>query len=194
VRGAGDLKSTTPQGAWEFESPALRLNLGTCRTGSLNDLAGAFAGKKATRRLLQAYEAAWARLQRDTPGHALTPLDQAFETALLSWLRFHAAMLIGELVPLTLAFTRANPGLPVLPALEQVLADEFQDLNRADQRLVLALAAPALLLVIGDDNQSIYRFRHANPEGGALVPSRCAWHTDVFDNRIQEMPAEHRRS
>jgi ATP-dependent DNA helicase UvrD/PcrA len=67
-----------------------------------SDLAGSFSGKKATRRLLQAYEAAWARLQRDTPGHAPTPLDQAFETALLSWLRFHAAMLIGELVPLTL--------------------------------------------------------------------------------------------
>jgi DNA helicase II / ATP-dependent DNA helicase PcrA len=136
-----------------------------------NDLAGSFAGKRATRRLLQAYEAAWARLQRDTPGHAPTPLDQAFETALLSWLRFHAAMLIGELVPLTLAFIRANPGLPVLPALEHVLADEFQDLNRADQQLVLALAAPASLLVIGDDNQSIYRFRHANPEGIRSFPA-----------------------
>jgi DNA helicase-2/ATP-dependent DNA helicase PcrA len=80
-------------------------------------------------------------------------------------------MLIGELVPLTLAFTRANPGLPVLPALEHVLADEFQDLNRADQQLVLALAAPASLLVIGDDNQSIYRFRHANPEGVRSFPA-----------------------
>jgi DNA helicase II / ATP-dependent DNA helicase PcrA len=136
-----------------------------------NDLAGSFGGKKATRRLLQAYEAAWARLQRDTPGHAPTPLDQAFETALLSWLRFHTAMLIGELVPLTLAFIRANPGLPVLPALEHVLADEFQDLNRADQQLVLALAAAASLLVIGDDNQSIYRFRHANPEGVRSFPA-----------------------
>jgi len=134
------------------------------------DLAGSFDGKKATRRLLQAYEAAWARLQRDIPGHASTPLDQAFETALLSWLRFHAAMLIGELVPLTLAFIRANPSLPILPALEHVLADEFQDLNRADQQLVLALAASASLLVIGDDNQSIYRFRHANPEGERSFP------------------------
>jgi superfamily I DNA/RNA helicase len=136
-----------------------------------DDLAGSFGGKKATRRLLEAYEAAWARLQRDTPGHAPTPADQAFETALLSWLRFHAAMLIGELVPLTLAFVRANPGLPVLPALEHVLVDEFQDLNKADQQLVLALAASASVLVIGDDNQSIYRFRHANPEGVRSFPS-----------------------
>jgi superfamily I DNA/RNA helicase len=136
-----------------------------------DDLAGSFGGKKATRRFLEAYEAAWARLQRDTPGHAPTAADQAFETALLSWLRFHAAMLIGELVPLTLAFIRANPGLPVLPALEHVLVDEFQDLNKADQQLVLALAAPASLLVLGDDNQSIYRFRHANPEGVRSFPS-----------------------
>jgi DNA helicase-2/ATP-dependent DNA helicase PcrA len=139
-----------------------------------NDLAGAFGGKKATRRFLEAYEAAWARLQRDTPGHAPTAADQAFETALLSWLRFHAAMLVGELVPLTLAFVHANPELPVLPALEHVLVDEFQDLNKADQQLVLALAASASVLVIGDDNQSIYRFRHANPEGVRSFPS------DVF--------------
>jgi ATP-dependent DNA helicase UvrD/PcrA len=136
-----------------------------------DDLTGAFGGKKATRRLLAAYEAAWARLQRDTPGHAPTAADQAFETALLSWLRFHAAMLIGELVPLTLAFARANPELPVFPALEHVLVDEFQDLNKADQRLVQTLAASASVLVIGDDNQSIYSFRHANPEGVRSFPT-----------------------
>lgn len=136
-----------------------------------SDLAQSFGGKKATRLLLEAYEAGWARLQRDTPGHAPTALDQAFETALVSWLRFHAAMLIGELVPLTLSFIRANPALSVLPTLEHVLADEFQDLNRADQELVRALAAQASLLVIGDDNQSIYRFRHANPEGVRSFPA-----------------------
>jgi DNA helicase-2/ATP-dependent DNA helicase PcrA len=135
------------------------------------DLAGAFGGKKATRRLLAAYEAGWARLQRDTPGHAPTAADQAFETALLSWLRFHEAMLIGELVPLTLAFARANPELPVFPTLEHVLVDEFQDLNKADQQLVLTLAAFASVLVIGDDNQSIYSFRHANPEGVRSFPT-----------------------
>jgi superfamily I DNA/RNA helicase len=150
----------TPRPLMSFEIACLK-----------DDLAGSFGGKKATRRFLEAYEAAWARLQRDTPGHAPTAVDQAFETALLSWLRFHAAMLIGELVPLTFAFIRANPGLAVLPALEHVLVDEFQDLNKADQQLVLSLAGSASLLVIGDDNQSIYRFRHANPEGVRSFPS-----------------------
>lgn len=136
-----------------------------------HDLAHSFSGKKATRCLLEAYEAAWARLQRDTPGHAPTPQDQSFETALLAWLRFNQAMLIGELVPLTLAFIRANPGLPILPNLEHVLVDEFQDLNKADQELVRALARIGSLLVIGDDNQSIYRFRHANPDGVRSFPT-----------------------
>lgn len=135
------------------------------------DLANAFGGKRATRRLLQAYEAGWARLQREDPGHALTAWDQAFETALLGWLRFHAAMLVGELVPLTLAFLRANPELPVLPRLAHVLVDEFQDLNRADQALARALAATSALLVIGDDNQSIYSFRYANPDGVRTFPT-----------------------
>ena len=151
----------TPRPLMSFET--------ACREDDLTG--GVFGGKKAIRRLLEAYEAAWARLQRDTPGHASTAADQAFETALLSWLRFHAAMLIGELVPLTLAFVRANPQLPVLPAFEHGLVDEFQGLNKADQQLVLTLGASASVLVIGDDNQSIYRFRHANPEGIRSFPN-----------------------
>ena len=47
-----------------------------------DDLAGSFGGKKATRRLLAAYEAAWARLQRDTPGHA--PTAEASRTVSVS--------------------------------------------------------------------------------------------------------------
>ncbi|MDQ3673059.1 MAG: ATP-dependent helicase, partial [Gemmatimonadota bacterium] len=134
------------------------------------DLAHRFGGKKATRSLLEAYEAAWARLQREQPGHAVSAEDQEFETVLVAWLRFHEAMLIGELVPLTLSFISANPGLPVLPALSNVLVDEFQDLNRADQALVEALRAAADILVIGDDNQSIYSFRYAHPEGLRSFP------------------------
>jgi superfamily I DNA/RNA helicase len=83
-------------------------------------------------------------------------------------------MLIGELVPLTLSFLRANPELPVLPALAHVLVDEFQDLNKADQALARALAVTSALLVIGDDNQSIYSFRYANPDGVRTFPTDVA--------------------
>ncbi len=135
------------------------------------DLAEHFGGKRKTRALLAAYEAAWARLQHEVPGHAKSATDQKFENELVAWLRFYQSMLIGELVPLTLDFLKSNPALPAMPALEHVLVDEYQDLNKADQSLVKLLAGSSALLVIGDDNQSIYSFRHANPDGIRTFPS-----------------------
>lgn len=138
------------------------------------DLADLFGGKLNTRKLLAAYEAAWARLQHEDPGHAKSPEDQMFENELLSWLRFYEAMLIGELVPLTLEFLKLNPALSATPTIDHVLVDEYQDLNKADQSLVKLLAGSAALLVIGDDNQSIYSFRHANPEGIRTFPAEMS--------------------
>jgi DNA helicase-2/ATP-dependent DNA helicase PcrA len=43
--------------------------------------------------------------------------------------------------------------------------DEYQDLNRAEQQLVDLVAAGAALAVVGDEDQSIYAFRNAHPEG-----------------------------
>jgi DNA helicase-2/ATP-dependent DNA helicase PcrA len=46
---------------------------------------------------------------------------------------------------------------------QEVLVDEFQDTNRAQNELVLTLAAPTNhLFVVGDSDQSIYGFRGAN--------------------------------
>ncbi|HJW95625.1 MAG TPA: UvrD-helicase domain-containing protein, partial [Thermoanaerobaculia bacterium] len=131
----------------------------------IEDLADRFEGKREVRKLIEAYEAAWARLQHEEPGFAATEADQAFENALLDWLQYHRSMLIGELIPLTLAFLRQNPAMDVLPQFDHVLVDEYQDLNKADQELIEQLAVNGTLTVIGDDNQSIYRFRHANPDG-----------------------------
>jgi superfamily I DNA/RNA helicase len=94
-------------------------------------------------------------------------------------------MLIGELVPLTLAFAQQNPAADLLPALDHVLVDEYQDLNRAEQALVEKLAANASLTVIGDDCQSIYRFRYANPEGIRTFPAGHAGTVEktILDSR-----------
>lgn len=129
------------------------------------DLQGGFGGRKEVRRLLAAYEAAWARLQTDVPGGPATGIDETFHAAAADWLSYHRAMLVGELIPITLNFTRLNPALDLIPAFEHVLADEFQDLNRAEQELIELLASNGTLTVIGDDCQSIYSFRHANPDG-----------------------------
>lgn len=57
--------------------------------------------------------------------------------------------------------------------------DEYQDLNPADQDLVRCAgrATGSQLIVVGDDAQSIYGFRHANPAG-----MRTLWESDDWDH------------
>lgn len=46
-----------------------------------------------------------------------------------------------------------------------ILIDEFQDINRIQYEIIKMLAAPQdNLFIVGDDDQSIYRFRGARPE------------------------------
>lgn len=136
----------------------------------LSDLAERFGGMRSVRELMEAYEAAWARLQTDTPGGPSADIDVDFHTAVVDWLQYHRSMLLGELVPLTLKFLQQNPAIPVLPAIEHLLVDEYQDMNKADQALIDKIARHGTLTVIGDDSQSIYGFRYANPEGIRTFP------------------------
>src|SRR5262245_4134447 len=139
-------------GALQFEGGAM-----------LDDLTGgAFGPKRECTKRIRAFEAAWARLQSDDPGWPTDPVDRAFQTALISWLRFHRAMLIGELVPETLRYLRNNPGCEARAAFDHVIVDEYQDLNRAEQDLLQLLSGGRSIAIVGDVNQSIYRFRHAN--------------------------------
>ena len=133
----------------------------------INDLVWTqnFGNKRNCMKRILAFEAAWARSQYEQPGWSTDPMDNLFENHLLSWLRFHQAMLIGELVPETLRFLRNNPASNELTAFNHVIVDEYQDLNRADQEIIDLLARKGNLTIVGDADQSIYRFRHANPEG-----------------------------
>lgn len=48
---------------------------------------------------------------------------------------------------------------------QYILVDEFQDINSIQYEIVKMLAAPRdNLFIVGDDDQSIYRFRQARPE------------------------------
>ncbi len=122
-------------------------------------------GKRVVRKLQAAYEAAWARLQQEEPGHAVVAEDAAFQAELLAWLRFHEAMLIGEVVPLFFDFLSANPAANERSEYSHILVDEYQDLNKAEQGVIRLLSTTADVCIVGDDDQSIYSFKHAHPDG-----------------------------
>ena len=129
------------------------------------DLANAHGGVRAVRKKIKAYEAAWARLQHHEPGFVQAPDDLVFEQSLLSWFAFYRTMLIGEVIPQLYAYLRANPLAPERSEFRHILVDEFQDLNRAEQGVISLLSDNADVCIVGDDDQSIYSFKHAHPEG-----------------------------
>lgn len=133
----------------------------------LRDLEGDFGNIFGRRDLLEAFEAGWARGEEDHPGFAMNPTDKAFAAQVIRWLIHHRAMLIGEVVPLAYDYLRHNPLADDLEAFDHVIVDEYQDLNFLEQDLldVLAESSSTALCIAGDDDQSIYSFRHANPIG-----------------------------
>jgi superfamily I DNA/RNA helicase len=115
---------------------------------------------------LKAFEAAWAREQDQEPGWPTDENDRNFQAHLEDWLKFHHAILLGELIPITLTYLRNNPGCEERTQFDHVLVDEYQDLNKAEQSLIDLLSENSSLIVIGDEDQSIYEnFRFAHPEG-----------------------------
>ncbi|MEX2247734.1 MAG: ATP-dependent helicase [Dehalococcoidia bacterium] len=122
-----------------------------------------YSGTRRKERAIRAFEAAWAQLRHEVPGWPGTQHERDFHQALIDWLIFHRAMLIGEVVPTMLAYLRDNPD--VGPRYAHTLVDEYQDLNRAEQELVNQLSGSGAQLVIGDDDQSIYTFKFAHPAG-----------------------------
>jgi DNA helicase II / ATP-dependent DNA helicase PcrA len=144
----------TPRPLNEFEMKPLE-----------QDLAGQHGGVREVRKRIKAYEAAWSRLQHEVPGAARAPADIAFERNLLEWLEFHRSMLIGEVIPYLHQYLSSNPLAPERNEYSHILVDEFQDLNRAEQGVVDLLSGSAAVCIVGDDDQSIYSFKHAHPDG-----------------------------
>ena len=142
----------------------------------------AFGNIYERRRRLEAFNAAWARLQSEDPGWPQNPTDREFHQALLAWLTFHKAMLIGELVPEALKYLRNSPASVHRRAFEHVVVDEYQDLNKAEQLLLDLLVESGNLIVVGDEDQSIYSFKYAHPEGIAdFDQSHAETHDENLD-------------
>lgn len=161
-------------GILQFEGGVLLDDLGS---------AGAFGPKRDRTRRIRAFEAAWARLQSEASGWPQDSIDRQFQVALVSWLRFHRAMLVGELVPETLRFLRSNPEADARSAFDHVIVDEYQDLNKAEQDLIDLVAGLGKMAIVGDVDQSVYRFRHANPEG---IETFQQHHPTTHDETLDE--------
>ncbi|MCX6170008.1 MAG: ATP-dependent helicase [Ignavibacteriales bacterium] len=146
-------------------------------------LQGEFGNKREMCRRIRAFESAWARLQSEIPGWPIDPIDNNFHRFLIEWLNFHNSMLIGEIIPETLRYLRSNPTANSFTDFDHVVIDEFQDLNKAEQVLIDLIASGKDYFIIGDEDQSIYSFRFAHPEG---IISFNISHPDTHDESLTE--------
>jgi DNA helicase-2/ATP-dependent DNA helicase PcrA len=130
-----------------------------------------FAGCTASRakQIRLAHDAAWQTLDESFLAQAkVTPTERArFEAFHAARTNLYCCVLPGELVYRCVKAIE-DGSLPSedLPEIAHLIVDEFQDLNACDQDFARLLAdRGAALFVAGDDDQSIYLFRHARPEG-----------------------------
>ncbi|QLA20852.1 ATP-dependent helicase [Desulfolutivibrio sulfoxidireducens] len=118
------------------------------------------------------------RLAHDTQWQTLNPQSinqaQITQTEIVGFNAFHASrtnlyscVLPGEVIYKCVEALQQGALQPnQLPQIDHLIVDEFQDLNACDQEFIRLLCANnAVLFIAGDDDQSIYSFRHADPNG-----------------------------
>ena len=108
------------------------------------DIGPSNGGITATRALVQAYESAWAQSQGDPPGFPKTDEEKSFQQHLIDWHMFHESMLIGEIIPYLVRYLKENPQADEHTEFKHVLADEYQDLNKAEQTSIAYLSEKSL--------------------------------------------------
>jgi DNA helicase-2/ATP-dependent DNA helicase PcrA len=116
-----------------------------------------------------AHDAQWQTLNPQHMNQAqITPAEvQGFNAFHSARTNLYCCVLPGEVIYKCVeALQQGALQADQLPTIEHLIVDEFQDLNACDQEFVRLLSVNnAVLFVAGDDDQSIYSFRHANPNG-----------------------------
>jgi DNA helicase II / ATP-dependent DNA helicase PcrA len=132
----------------------------------LQDLSPEFGNLTQKKKLLQQFSSGWAESISEYPGNPKNDTEKKFQDAIMSWLASHDAMLIGEVVPVAYKYLAANPMSDFLNKHSHIIVDEYQDLNKIEQEIIeLLVGEEGHICIAGDDDQSIYKFRCANPEG-----------------------------
>jgi DNA helicase-2/ATP-dependent DNA helicase PcrA len=153
---------------------SLRFLLGFEKEAMLYDIGEAIPGfpKQTDRkRELNRVCAAWAEGTNLEMAGFLGEMDR--------WLRCHGGMLIDEVVQ----FARIGLESGDIPAgnFDDVIIDEYQDLTAAEQHLVEKIwSGSGSLVVLGDDDQSIYSFRFNHPRGITEFADR--WKAELLED------------
>ncbi|HEV3304693.1 MAG TPA: ATP-dependent helicase, partial [Planctomycetaceae bacterium] len=130
-------------------------------------------GKKRREEIRRHQEAFWITGVWGPPNYIppnppITPAEQAnFTTFHGPRTQTYSCVLPGEIIRRCVEQMQANLLNAVnLINIQHLIVDEFQDLNPLDLRFVHHIALQgANLFVAGDDDQSIYSFRFADPSG-----------------------------
>jgi len=141
-------------------------------------------------KLLSSYLAAWAKLQHDEPGFVQAEIDENFRNDLLEWFIYHQGILVGEVIPIAINYLRNNPAVSFLDEFDYILVDEFQDLNRSEQEFVRLIRGNSNLVIVGDDDQSIYGFKFAHPQGIQEVNKLFGSYEDVSFDICRRCPTQ----
>lgn len=109
----------------------------------------------------------WDTLSADGEGWEAGHPDPQFLSAWRRHREVYGYTLRSELVYQLLTELRSNPDFKPSRESDVILVDEYQDLNRCEIDAVQYLVArsDAEIFAAGDDDQSIYSFRHAHPAG-----------------------------
>jgi len=109
----------------------------------------------------------WDTLAIDDHGWEEGFADPQFLSAWRAHREVYGYTLRSELVYQLLVELRASPAFRPRAQTDVYVVDEYQDLNRCDLNAIAMLAdrTGAELFVAGEDDQSIYSFRHAHPSG-----------------------------
>lgn len=123
------------------------------------------------REIRRAYDAQWQTLQALQHYNISPPVSAqeqlSFNSFHLTTRMVYSCLLPGEVVRTCVDQMRLGNINPAqLPGIKHLIVDEYQDLNECDQEFVRRIAdAGASLFIAGDDDQSIYAFRYAAPNG-----------------------------
>lgn len=72
-------------------------------------------------------------------------------------LKRHRLLTFGQMVSLTVKILASNP--EPIKHIQHLIVDEYQDINRAQEKLIVSIAKQANVFIVGDPRQSIYQWR-----------------------------------